>query len=598
MSPETAAEQAPDFEALLRTGTAAAERYRRSGSQDDGDTADRCLRGALDLAAVQDMAELPACLAEIAMFDLALHARHGDRAALADAYVLMIEAFLRSRSADGGAALVERTNLVLETVHQAVDRTALQDVDWFIALNQQLYDRVGDQAVVLLQRSIAAGWKAQITQAEPDILAMAEAAEQAAAWYRDGPQAVTVARTAADSWHVLGCRRKDPALIRRGVVHWRRLADEIGGATVGDLATLVCALLQVHHDEPDDSLRREAIERLGQLRSLAGQGVDDGRLGALAGTIMWIIHWEYTRDKNLDHFDEAIDFGGWCVEQIPDTHPALPGVLNNLADCHWVRYGESRRSAEYDRAYALNRKALELAPSGSPEHQRADGKMPNVVHVQRGLGQLGQRAVIGAVGAVHTFDGPVRLPVAEWAVSPTEPVMCRMTARFAAALTNAPGTASGPAPEIIPARSHAVDVTIAAPDGCDVTIETLRVVVDARDPMTIADSMTCRPGPLDASFVCDLDEEPPTVRTATGEDLDSRPAATIPGGKKGQFTLVARTASWDTSWRLELAWKSGPRSGVFTSPPLRTTAETGWRCFDPDGKSELVDPASLAGMTD
>ncbi|MDH6710127.1 hypothetical protein P3T27_006876 [Kitasatospora sp. MAA19] len=592
-------EEGADLTELLRTGIEAAERYRREGAEDDGDTADHCLRQALDLAARENPSAVPACLSEIAAFDLAIHERLGGREALADAYRLMIEAFLRSRSADGNEEFRERTDLVLRTVHGALDPTVLEDADWFIALNRQLLARLGEQAIVLQELSIASSWKAQITQAEPDILAMAEAAEQAAVWYDEGPAPAFVLRAAADGWHTLGSRQRNPDLIRKGIIYWQRLADQVDTASVGDLAELALALLQVHYEAPEDSLRREALERLGQLRALEEQeGGEDDRLGAVAGMIIWVLHWEYTRDQDMGHFDEAIDFGEWCLERIPASHPSRPGLMNDLADCYWARYGDSRRSAEYDRAHELSCLVLELVSPGSPEYQKADERMPLVIQTQRGMksGGLGDLSVIAAIGDVHTFGGPIRLPVAEWTASGTSPVACRMTSRFASALTNAPGTQTGPAPQVIPARTHAVEVVIEAPQHSEVAIVALRTVVEARKPMTIADSMLCRPGPLDVHFDVDLDEEPPTVRTADGSDLDVRSRGTLPRGAKGLFTLVARTRSWDITWRLQVDWKCGQLSGVFTSPQLRTTGETGWRRFDPAGKAEPADP-SLPGAT-
>ncbi|WP_274919493.1 hypothetical protein [Streptomyces sp. WZ-12] len=150
--------------------------------------------------------------------------------------------------------------------------------------------------------------------------------------------------------------------------------------------------------------------------------------------------------------------------------------------------------------------------------------------------------------------------------------------------------------EVIPARTHAVEVVIEAPQHSEVAIVALRIVVEARNPMTIADSMLCRPGPLDLHFEVDLDEDPPNVRTADGSDPDVRSLGTLPRGAKGLFTLVARTQSWDITWRLQVEWKCGQHSGVFTSPQLRTTGETGWRRFDPTGKAEPADP-SLPEMT-
>lgn len=494
----------------------------------------------------------------------------------------------------------ERTDLVLRTVHSVLDPAIVEDADWFIALNRQLLARLGEQAIVLRELSVALSWKAQITQAEPDILAMAETAEQAVVWYDEGPAAAVVLRAAADGWHTLGSRQRNPELIRKGIIYWRRLADQAGAASVGDLAELALGLLQVHYEAPDDALRCEAIERLGQLRALEEQeGRADERLGAVASVIIWIIHWEYSRDQDLSHFDEAIEFGECCLERIPASHPSLPGVMNDLADCYWVRYGDSRRSAEYDRAHELSCLVLELASPGSPEYQKADERMPLVVQTQRGLksGGLGDRDVIAPIGAIHTFGGPIRLPVAEWTASETSPVTCKMTSRFASALTNAPGAQIGSAPEVIPARTHAVEVVIEAPEHSEVAIVGLRTVVEARNPMTIADSMLCRPGPLDVHFEVDLDEEPPNVRTVDGSDLDVRSLGTLPRGEKGLFTLVARTESWDVTWRLQVAWKCGRLSGVFMSPPLRTTGETGFRRFDPMGKAEPADPGGLPYMT-
>ncbi|WP_424890153.1 hypothetical protein [Streptomyces sp. XH2] len=599
MSAELEHEQGPDLAELLRVGSEAAERYRQEGSEDDGDTADSCLRQALDLAARKEPSAVPECLSEIAAFDLAIHERRGSREALADAYCLMIEAFLRSRSAGGGEAFGERMDLVLRTVHGVLDPAVVEDADWFIALNRQLLARLGEQAIVLRELSVALGWKAQITQAEPDILAMAEAAEQAAVWYREGPAAATVVRAAADGWHTLGSRQKNPDLIRRGIFFWRRLADQVGAASVGDLAELALGLLQIHYEAADDGLRREALERLGRLRALEEQdGSADGRLGAVAGTIMWVLHWEYTRDHDMGHFDEAIDFGEWCLDRIAPSHPSRPGLMNDLADCHWARYGDSRRSAEYDRAHELSCLVLELAAPGSPAYQKADARMPLVVQTQRGMksGGLGDRDVIAPIGILHTFNGPIRLPVAEWTASEASPVMCRMTSAFASALTNAPGTRTGPAPKVIPARTHAVEVVIEAPQHSEVTIVALRIAVEARNPMTVADSMVCRPGPLEVHFEVDLDEEPLTVRTADGSDLGIRALGTLPRGEKKLFTLMARARSWDITWRLEVEWRCGRLSGVFASPQLRTTGETGWRRFDPTGKAESADPGGLPDM--
>ncbi|MFF4443949.1 hypothetical protein [Streptomyces sp. NPDC001502] len=598
MATEREGEKGPDLTELLHAGIQAAERYRREGAEVDGDTADRCLRLALDLAAREDPSAVPACLSEIASFDLAIHERLGGREALADAYCLIIEAFLRSRSTPGAGALRERVELVLRTVRGVLDPAVLEDADWFIALNRQLLARLGDQAIVLRELLVALSWKSQITQADPDVLAMAEAAEQAALWYDEGPAAAFVLRVAAEGWHLLGSRQRNPDLVRKAIICRRRLADQIGAASVGDLADLALGLLQVHYEAPDDSLRREALVRLGQLRALEEQeGGADERLGAAAGTITRVLHWEYSRDQDMRHFDEAIDFGAWCLERIPASHPSRPGLMNDLAGCHWARYADSRRSAEYDRAHELSCLVLELAAPGSPEYQKADGRMPLVVQTQRGMksGGLGDRDVIAAVGDVHTFGGPIRLPVAEWTASGTSPVTCRMTSVFASALMNAPGSRTGPTPDVIPARTHAVEVVVEAPQHGEVVIVALRTVVEARNAMTIADSMLCRPGPLDVHVDVDLDEEPPVVRSADGSAPGVRSPQTLPRGEKGLFTMVARTRSWDITWRLQVEWKCGRHSGVFTSPQLRTTGETGWRRFGPTGKAE---PADLGGLPD
>lgn len=153
---------------------------------------------------------------------------------------------------------------------------------------------------------------------------------------------------------------------------------------------------------------------------------------------------------------------------------------------------------------------------------------------------------------------------------------------FEVALVYPPSSRTGPKPTVVPITGHGIEVRVHATEGWPVVVQSLGYAVDARLAAVTGEVWV---NPHSAVRILE-----PQIRVWLDEPAQMTPGPrplslpmTIPDGHTELFTLTAHTKEHDVRWWLRVEWTCGGEEGnsVFR---LRTTAETGFTTFHPDGR--------------
>lgn len=576
---------------LLNHADSACARYEQDGRHEDFAEAVGSLEEVIIVTReLPDQERLSYALALTARAQRARFARSSDREALAAAYVSALEAVHQATEGNCLRYAREVAAAVFGVLDTVLDRGGLADIDWDLALARGLAERLDDERYFLLARIAAVlNRRAAITRARDDILAMVETAARAVDLCPAGFRSIGEMRVAAQGWSFLGRTERAPDLARQGADMWRR-AVAVAEYDDSNVTWLINGLLVVDslEDSDDDSAFQEALRH---MRELAERPDDFEWLGDIRGMnaldSVSLVVFKYVNCGDDAHLDAAMAFGTWCLRNLlryGDPAEALE-LMAHLWILHDERYAMKRRSEDFDRRAEYADRIRRSAQAGS-ELRQLVGEVEEREAFTRELWRTtGRVSSAVADGRVYVQTELISIPIGRWPPSAASPLGCSMTARCTRALHYPAGTDGGPVPVLVPSRLLNVEITATAPAGQDAVIRAIRVTIDARDPLTLADVfISGQEGVGDFDHHVDLDAQYLGISSPAGPPASL--VRTVRRGATETISVAASARKWDTRWHLEIDWTCGTRSGTF-SAPLRTTGESGFRQYGP--------PACLAG---
>ncbi len=553
------------------------ERTIRDGSHADLQEALSLMNEAVARARARRMAVLPGFLYNLSHLHHIRYRRDGDRDALGEAYGLLSEAHALMSSND---EITGRLQEIAQEQLHALNLNTQADAKWYVALHRRLVSHFDGDYGAWANLAVALRHLWPHTHNDADLRALAEACERVGAVVPHGSDvAVRSWVDAAQARLYLGAKERNATDAGRAAVAYEALGKHRpADASEREDELVLWALARVlAYELSGDADDRDAA--LAALRTLTGTLTElPTTLVSHAQHVLASLFPRYRLTRDTEVLNRASEFGIWCVARMDARHPNErswdPGLLNSLGvflaehpspgqppsrPLPWTGWIPS--SAERRRDWVADAPVLGLAEAFArrlPFHSKPGG-------------------VTAPTGKIYTED-KLPLVAVKWQPTRDSPLRGHAVTRFKSALVFPPQSGQGTGPVFVPARTHIVTITLTAPDRRPGIIQDVHVHVDACDPAyrETVDSILISENLPTPTLNVFLDFEPPLL-------WPSPTPLTIPQSTTQTLVVRAIAEGHDVRWRLELAWRCGRRTGTFTVP-LRTTGESGWRSFSPEGE--------------